>query len=89
MFWCGVASSCGVLRCVALKCGVFLSRLVRSDLIGALYDISNLIVFLRDIVSCVLRCSVCVSLSPFVLFDAHCLSLLWVALVCFESLRLF
>ena len=89
MFWCGVASYCVVLRCVALKYGVFLLRLVRSDLISALCDISNLIVLLRDIVSCVLCCSVCVALFRFVLFVVHCLSLLWVVLVCFVSLCFF
>ena len=89
MFWCGVASSCVVLRCVALKYGVFLLRLVRSNLISVLCDISNLIVLLRDIVSCMLCCSVCVALFRFVLFVVHCLSLLWVVLVCFVSLCLF
>ena len=82
---CGVASSCVVLRCVALKYGVFRMRLVRSDLISTLCDISKLIVFLRDIVSCMLCCSACVALFRLVLFVVHRLSLLWVVLVCFVS----
>ena len=77
LVWCGV-----VLCCVALKYGVFLLRLVCSDLISALCEISNLIVLLRDIVSCVLCCSVCVALSRFVLFVVHCIfyGLCWSAL---------
>ena len=85
ILWCGVASSCVVLRCVALKYGVFLLRPVRSDLISTLCDISKLIVFFCDVVSCMLCCSVCVALFRFVLFVVHCLSLLWVVLVCFVS----
>ena len=46
-----------MVRSVALKYGVFLLRSVRSDLISTLRNISTLILFLRDIVTCMLCCS--------------------------------
>ena len=80
LVWCGVVLCCVALCCVEVRC--FLLRLVCSDLISALCEISNLIVLLRDIVSCVLCCSVCVALSRFVLFVVHCIfyGLCWSAL---------
>ena len=86
ILWCGLASSCVVLRCVALKYSNIILRLVRSDLISTLCDVSKLIVFLRNIASCMLCCYVCVALFRFVSFVVHRLSLLWVVLVCFVSL---
>ena len=87
LVWCGVVLCCVALCCVEVRC--FLLRLVCSDLISALCEISNLIVLLRDIVSCVLCCSVCVALSRFVLFVVHCIfyGLCWFAL--FRAVFLF
>ena len=48
--WCGLELCCVEGRCLLL-------RLVHSDLISTLRDISTLTVSLRDIVTCILCCS--------------------------------